>query len=89
LKEQVNRQNARQSSGWYHSPLLSLQTQPDAAMQQANAIATGIGQLAVQQQQQYEEVKQEKELAKAQTVEDWLGPGRLAVSLACQTKLHW
>jgi hypothetical protein len=57
------------------------QTRPDAAMQQANAIATGIGQLAVQQQQQYEEVKREKELAKAQTVEDWLGPGRLATLL--------
>jgi hypothetical protein len=41
------------------------QTRPDAAMQQANAIATGIGQLAVQQQQQYKEVKREKELAKA------------------------
>ena len=48
------------------------QTRPDAAMQQTNAIATGLGQLAVQQQQQYEEVKREKELAKAQTVEDWL-----------------
>jgi hypothetical protein len=50
-------------------------------MQQTNAIATGIGQLAMQQQQQYEEAKREKELAKAQTVADWLGPGRLTTLL--------
>ena len=57
------------------------QTRPDAAMQQTNVIAAGIGLIATQQQQQYEEVKREKELAKAQTVEDWLGPGRLATLL--------
>ena len=50
-------------------------------MQQTNVIAAGIGLIATQQQQQYEEVKREKELAKAQTVEDWLGPGRLATLL--------
>ena len=49
------------------------QLRPDTVVQQTNLIAAGLGTLAQQQRDQYEEQKQEKELAKLKTFEKWVG----------------
>lgn len=53
----------------FHFP----QLRPDAVVQQTNLIAAGLGTIAQQQRDQYEEQKVEKELAKTRTVEKWVG----------------